>query len=240
MITVIFAAASMFPVGATANTIVGGLDFSGNVTLTTDDNPASPTFGDGTLTFDPEAGQSFDFTVDSGTGFFSALTGGGDAASFGAATAPISNTPNVNIPFLTFVNSPVTFTITNVFPGVDGPGGCSANIANAANGNICSPAGTPFNLQDLAPNGTNSSATFVLAGYLVSGGTDTLATITFTASSTGTSLEQLLKDQENGVPDVITYGAQLVTVAPEPASYSLMLAGGFLLAGGIFRRRKTR
>jgi hypothetical protein len=70
----------------------------------------------------------------------------------------------------------------------------------------------------------------------------TPATVTFTASSTGKSLEQLLNDQENGTADVIAYGTQLQTVVvPEPsAKNSLMLGAGFLLAGSIFRRRKTR
>jgi hypothetical protein len=240
LIGAIITVAALFPAGASATTIVGSLFFSGDVTLTTDDNPMSPTFGDGTLTFDPVMGQSYDFTVDDGMGFFSGLTGGGDAATFGAANAPVSTTPNVNIPFLTFVNSPVTFSITNVFPGVDGTGGCSDNVANEANGNICTPAGTPFNLQDIAPDGTDSSATFVVYGNLISGGMDTPATITFTASSTGKSLEQLLFDQEHGTADVITYGAQLQTIAPEPATHSLMLAACFLLAGSMFRRRKTR
>lgn len=122
LIPAIIAAASIFPVGATASTIAGSLYFSGDVTLTTDDNSMSPTYGDGTLTFDPVMGQSYDFTVDDGTGFFAGLTGGGDAATFGAANEPVSTTPNVNLPFLTFVNSPVTFTITNVYPGVDGSG----------------------------------------------------------------------------------------------------------------------
>jgi hypothetical protein len=98
--------------------------------------------------------------------------------------------------------------------------------------------GTPFNLNDIAPNGTDSSATFVVAGYLVSGGTDTPATVTFTASSTGKSLEQLLNDQENGTADVITYGAQLQTVVgPEPSTKnSLMLGAGSRTetAPGIF------
>ena len=235
----ITAAAALFPAGATANTIVGSLHFSGDLTLTTDDNPMDATFGDGTLTFDMVMGQSYDFTVDNGTGFFSGLTGGGNAATFGRGDRPVSNTPNVDIPFLTFVNSPVTFSITNVFPGVDGTGGCSAIVANEANGNLCTPANTPFNLEDIAPNGTDSSATFVLAGNLISGGTDA-ATITFTAASTGKSLEQLLFDQEHGTADVITYGAQLVTLAPEPATFPLMLGAGFLLAGSMFRRRKTR
>jgi hypothetical protein len=56
----------------------------------------------------------------------------------------------------------------------------------------------------------------------------TPATVTFNASST--------------TAGVITYGAQLQTVVvPEPsAKNSLMLGAGFLLAGSMFRRRKTR
>lgn len=229
----IITAVALFPAGASADTIVGDLQFSGDVTLTT-------TLGEGTLSFDMVTGESYDFTIDGGSGFFSGLTGGGDAATFGAATAPIDTA--VDIPdFLTFVNSPVTFTLTYVYGGVDPPTGCSDVVANEANGNLCSPPGTPFNLEDIAPNGTDSSATFVVAGNLVDNGTNTPATITFTASSTGKSLEQLLYDQEHGTADIITYGAQLVSVAPEPSTYySMMLGAGFLLAGSMFRRRKTR
>jgi hypothetical protein len=48
-----------------------------------------------------------------------------------------------------------------------------------------------------------------------------------------------LHDQENGVADVITYGAQLQTVAPELGTPSLMLGAFLLLAGGMLRRKKT-
>jgi len=238
LVAAITVAAAVFPVGSKADTISGGLHFSGDVTLTTDTNPASPTFGDGTLTFDPISGSAFDFTVDSGTGFFAGLTGDGNSNPFGAANAPINTT--VNVPLLTFQNSPVTFTLTFVYPGVDPSAGCSPVVANEANGNLCTPPGTPFNLEDIAPNGTNSSAGFVVSGNLISGGTNNPATITYTASSTGKSFEQILHDQENGIPDVITYGAQLQTTAAEPATSYLMLGAGFLLAVGMFRRRRAR
>ena len=235
IITALAAVVIAFPVCASANTISGGIHFSGDVTITT-------SAGNGLLTFDflpaPEGADTF--TVDNGNGFFAGLGGFGDESNFGALSAPVDTT--VNIPELTFTNTPDTFVMTDVFGGIDSAAGCSDVVANAASGNTCTPPGTPFNLQDIAPNGQNSSATFVVTGYILDGGTQNPATITFTAASTGKSLEQILNDQENGVPDVITFGAQLQTlavVAPEPGTSSLMLGAGLLLAGGMLRRKKT-
>jgi hypothetical protein len=232
VITAIAAAIIAVPVCASANTISGGIHFSGDVTITT-------TAGNGLLTFDflPAPDSAYTITVNNGNGFFAGLGGFGDEANFGAVSAPVDTM--VNIPELTFTNTPDTFVMTEVFGGSDSPAGCSDVAGNAASGNTCTPPGTPYNLQDLQPGGTDSSATFVVTGYVLDGGTKNPANITFTAASTGKSFEQILHDQENGVADVITFGAQLQTVAPEPESYSLMLGAGLLLAGGILRRKKT-
>jgi len=233
-ITAIAAVVIALPLSVSADTITGGIHFSGDVTIT------SPG-GVGLLSPDslPTPNEAYNFTVDDGSGYFAGLNGFGNGTTFGSATAPI-DTP-VNIPdFLTFQNTPDTFTLTYVFGGVDGTAGCSAVVANAADGNTCSPPGSPYNLQDIQPNGQDSSATFVVEGVLMDGATANPATITFTAASTGKSLEQLLNDQENGLADVITYGAQLQTVAPEPGTPSLMLGACLLLAGGMLRRKKTR
>jgi hypothetical protein len=194
------------------------------------------------LTFDflPAPNSADTFTVDSGNGFFAGLGGFGDEADFGSVAAPVNTM--VNIPELTFTDTLDTFVLTEVFSGIDSPLGCSDVVANAASGNTCTPPGTPYNLQDLAPSGQNSSATFVVTGYILDGATQNPATITFTAASTGKSFEQILLDQENGVADVITFGAQLQTfaVSPEPGTPTLMLGACLLLAGVIFRRKKTQ
>jgi hypothetical protein len=231
VITAIAAVVISFPICVSANTISGGIHFSGDVTIST-------VGGAGMLSFDALPSSAFTFTVDNGTGFFTGLSGFGNDMNFSSITAPIDTV--VDIPdFLTFQNTPDTFTLTEVFGGVDGTAGCSDLVAHEANGNICSPTGTPFNLQDIAPNGTNSSASFVVTGFLLDGGTENPATITFSSASTGNSFEQILHDQENGVADVITYGAQLQTFAPEPESTYLMLGACLLLAGGMLRRKKT-
>jgi hypothetical protein len=234
IITALAAVVIAFPVCALASTISGGIHFSGDVTITTDVS------GNGSLTFDflPTPNNTHTFTVDNGNGVFAGLGGFGNEANFGAVSAPINTM--VNIPELTFTNTPDTFVMTEVFGGIDLPNGCSDVVANAASGNTCTPPGTPFNLQDLAPNGSDSSATFVVTGYILDGGTHNPANITFTAASTGKSFEQILNDQEHGLADVITFGAQLQTLAPEPGTPSLMLGACLLLAGGMLRRRKTR
>jgi hypothetical protein len=239
VITVIAAVVIGLPVCASANTITGGIHFSGDVTIST-------TAGNGLLTFDflPAPHNTDTFIVDSGSGFFAGLGGFGEETNFGSLLAPVNTM--VNIPELTFTDTPDTFVLTEVFSGIDGIGGCSAVPGNAASGNTCSPAGTPYNLQDLPPTGQNSSATFVVTGYILDGATQNLATITFTAASTGKSFEQILLDQENGVADVITFGAQLqitpptITQTPEPGTPSLMLGAGLLLAGGMLRRKKNQ
>src|SRR5580700_1408028 len=47
----IAAIAAIFPICAAANSITGGIHFTGDVTLTTDIDPSSPDYGDGLLTF---------------------------------------------------------------------------------------------------------------------------------------------------------------------------------------------
>jgi hypothetical protein len=236
IVTALAAVVFASPACIFADTITGGIHFSGDVTIST-------IFTIGKLSFNslPSPNSAYTFTVDNGSGFFAGLTGFGNASNLSSLIAPI-NTPVDIADFLTFQDTPDTFTLTYVYGGVDGTAGCTDILANAAPGNTCSPANTPYNLQDLAPNGENSSATFVVAGFIVDGTTDNPATITFTAASTGKSYEQILNDQENGIADVITYGAQLQTspAVPEPTTTSLMLGACLLLAGGMFRRRKTR
>lgn len=230
-------AAAAFPICATATTINGGLHFSGDVTIST-----NTTTGEGFLTWDDVASQTYTFTIDSGTGDLSGLSGGGSEADINSSIAPI-NTP-IDIPdFLTFVNdSGLSFTLTYVYGGVDGTAGCSDNPSNFTPGDTCSPAGTPYNLQDLVNSlgQDTSSASFVVEGFLVDGGTDTPANITFSSADTGKSYEQILLDQSNGTADVITYGAQLNTGAvPEPGT-SLMVGAGFVLLGCLLRHRNRR
>jgi hypothetical protein len=235
VITAMAAVVIAFPMCVSANTISGGIHFSGDVTVST-----NTVTGVGMLSFNPlpNPNSAFTFTVDNGSGFFAGLGGFGDEMDFTSATAPIDTPLDIgNV--VTFQDTPDTFTMTEVYGGVDGTAGCSDVLAHAASGNVCSPFGTPYNLQDIAPNGQNSSATFVVTGFLMDGGTPNPATITFTAASTGKSYEQILHDQENGVADVITYGAQLQTIGPEPGTPSLMLGACLLLAGGMLRRKKT-
>ncbi len=238
----IVAAAAVFPLCATAATINGGLHFSGDATITTDMS------GNGTLTFDPVAGFSYTFTIDFGSGDFSSLTGGGSEVDLNAVSAPV-NTPDLNIlDFLTFVNDPgVSFTLEEVKAGIDGTAGCAAGPDLDNVGAVCSPAGTPYNLQDISgppPPGSPfiSTASFVVTGFIYDGVTDTPATISFSATDIQKSFEQILYDQENGTPDTITYGAQLLSgnATPEPATSSLMLGAGLLLAGTLFRNRHRR
>lgn len=237
----ILVAAAAFPFCLSATTINNGFHFSGDVTITT-----NTTTGAGTLTFDDVAGQDYTFTVDEASGTLSSLTGGGNEMTIGTTTAPVNT--NIDIPdFLTFVNDPnLSFTLTYVYAGVDGTSGCSANPSNFTPGSTCSPAGSPYNLQDLVSTLGNqtSSASFVVSGYLDNGGVDTPASITFSSADTGESYEQILYDQEHGVPDTITYGAQLIegssstSATPEPATSSLMVGAGLVLIGCAFRRNR--
>jgi hypothetical protein len=235
IIPALAAAIIALPLCLSANTITGGIHLSGDVTITT-------VAGVGMISFNslPNPNSAFTFTVNNGSGAFTGLSGFGDETNINSSTAPI-DTP-LNIPdFLTFQDTPDTFTLTFVYGGTDGAAGCSDVPGHAASGNLCTPPGTPYNLQDLAPNGADSSASFVLSGFLMDGGTANPANITVTAASTGKSYEQILFDQEHGTADVITYGAQLQTVvAPEPGTPSLMLGAFFLLAGHMLRRKKTR
>jgi hypothetical protein len=237
--TAVAAVVMAFPMCMSANSITGGIHFTGDVTIST-------VAGMGMVTFDflPSPNAADTFIVTSGNGFFAGLGGFGDESNFSSVTAPVNTI--VSIPELTFTGTPDTFVMTEVFAGTDSALHCSSNPALATAGNTCTVPGTPYNLQDLAPNGQNSSATFVVLGYILDGTTKNAATITFTAASTGKSFEQILNDQANGVADVITFGAQLQTTGvtgpptPEPGTTTLMLGAGLLLAGGMFRRKKTQ
>ncbi len=244
--TALLVTAAAFPISATATSITGSLYFSGDVTITTDVNT-----GAGTLTFDDVTGETYTFTIDAGSGDLATLTGGGNEATIGTTTAPVNTV--IDIPdFLTFVNDPgLTFTLTYVYGGIDPTSACVASQTGFNLGATCSPPGTPYNLQDIGSTNPTppatpqyiSSASFVVAGDLVEGGTDTPATISFSSTDVAESFEQILYDQQHGTPDTITYGAQLnagAAMVPEPATSSLMLGAGLVLVGSMFRNRNRR
>jgi hypothetical protein len=232
MVPAILFAAAVFPLCAIAGPLNGGINFSGDVTVTT-----NTTTGAGTLTFNQVAGQTYTFVIDSATGDFAGLSGGGKASTIGTSIAPV-DTP-LDIPdFLMFNNDPtLSFTLTYVYAGVDNPAGC---FLPAAPGVTCTPPNTPYNLQDLAAN--NASASFVVQGFLLKNGVESPATVTFTAASTGESFQDLLANQAAGGSNKITYGAQLITIAsaPEPATYSSIMLGGILVLAGVIRRRRLQ
>jgi hypothetical protein len=210
--------------------IIGGvLNITGSVAVSAD-----------ALDFLPGGGGVGDFAVDpfTQTGDFVPLAGTtGEAADLNSATEPVGvpiSLPN----FLTFAANPnLTFTLTFIRPGIFSPAACADPPAA---GQVCTPPGSQFNLNNLTSD--SSTATFAVRGFVSDGSSDPVSPFegTFSTQFTNNSYQELLGTIGAGGSVQATYSANfIVTPIPEPGTVSMLVLGGLMMAVPMIRRRRS-
>ena len=139
--------------------------------------------------------------------------------------------------FVTFLDAPeLTFTLTEILPGVLGSAGCSGGPTA---GQTCTPVGTAFNF--INTTATSSTASFTVQGT-VSDGSASLPSnfqAVFQTTFAARSFQQVLLDialfGESGPTAASANFA--VTAVPEPRTTALI---GLGLAGVLLLRRRMR
>jgi hypothetical protein len=185
----------------------------------------------------------------SGGLFIDILNGGlvrGETGSTGSFASIMSGTtgtmldfqPNVgsvDVPGILTIGG-FTFNLQQVFAGVFASASCSASPA--APGQICTPAGTAFNLVNLSAN--SSTASFRVGGTVMNGGGTSNFTGTFTTQFDNQNFQQASAAALSATGLQTAFSAQLTatsSVVPEPSSYLLMATGLVALGGVVVRRR---
>jgi hypothetical protein len=138
--------------------------------------------------------------------------------------------------FMTFSNGGVTTILQlNFIPaGINGSAGCTATPPSA--GQVCTPAGSLFNLQNLTAS--SSTATWRMTG--VTNDSQSSWTGIF-ASQFNTLPYQAVLAQlaANGFVSN-TFSGQITLVIPEPETYTFLLMGSGMIACAAFLRRFSR
>jgi hypothetical protein len=201
-----------------------------------------------TIDFLPLAGGQGNFNIpidDPGTGTFATLADQGEVdgviKDLNLPGDPVGSIFS-KLDFMTFVGYPgLSFELTFIEPGVSGAGDC---FAPAAAGQICTPVGSPFNLQNTSAN--SSTASFNVSGNVTDGSGDVSTfTGTLTTQFDNRNYQSVLNDifGPNGPGFVqASYSGQFTVVAgdippiPEPASIFLLGAG--VLGLSFIKRRR--
>jgi hypothetical protein len=175
----------------------------------------------------------------------------GDFTSLAGSTGSIQNispaTPgSVNVPnFVTFALDPnISITLAFIMPGFDGSAGCT--VTPSAAGQICTPSGSPLNLQNTS--GSSSTGSFDVQGteYDSLTGDSVAVTGVFTLPFSHQNYQQILATLAAGGSDTTSFAGQFSTdgpiipgsPVPEPSTLiALILAFGTM---GIARFRTTR
>jgi hypothetical protein len=170
------------------------------------------------------------------TGQGTNITFSGGSLGPGATGSILDLSMGQSFPIANFMTFPgLSFTLAAL-----GPGPSNTNCAGLSLFQSCAAfSGSPFSLQ-LVPSGT---AVSLSANGTVS---DTTGTSTwsgaFTTQIAGMTPAQIQSTIANGGSVTSTHSGDFTLTAqvvPEPATISSMLLGAFLVAGGLFRRRKT-
>jgi len=159
-----------------------------------------------------------------------------------AGSATGSGLPLTN--FITFTAEPGwNITLTEINAGID-PTACNGSSQ------LCSPAGSPFNIQNEFPatqTSGNVSVAFTFVGTETDGLGDTSAVSgSFSTEFVNTSYQAILADLSSGESIVSSASAQIgvtpipITTTPEPASIYMLLLGSALLMGSTAYRRHQR
>jgi hypothetical protein len=154
---------------------------------------------------------------------------------------PPSIPPNISpaVAFMGFVN-PVGLTtvlMLNTFPlGINGTSGCPPGPPPAA-GQVCTPPGSVFNLQNLTA--TSSIVSFSMSG--VSADKTANWTGTFSSQFAAVPYQTVLANLASNGFVFNTYSAQItLSPVPEPGSLSFLLLGSGMIASATLLRRLSR
>jgi hypothetical protein len=166
------------------------------------------------------------------------------AGNDGANIQSLMNPPDVvdmggfaATPFMSFNNGGVTTVLEiNFIPaGINGVAGCSATPPAA--GQVCTPAGSLFNLQNL-------TATSSTVGWLFQGVTnDSSATWTgiFTSQFNNIPFQTVLAAVSTNGFESNTFAGQItLTIVPEPGTLSFLLLGTGMIGCATLLRRLSR
>jgi len=255
----LFMAAMAGPVLLSAAALSGNLSLSSHGTETIAVNGTSidfdftgtestgfpPVVTSGTVDGTGDTGL-FDVTNASSGSFGGALIGTTTTVhDLSATMEPTGSTIGPGLPltsFITFTAQPGwNITLTEVNAGTD---------STACNGTteFCTPAGSPFNIQN--ENSATQTSGNVLVGFTFVGtatdglGNTSAVSGTFSTTFVNTSYQAILADLSTGESIVssanATIGVTPITTTPEPASIYMLLLGSALLMGSAAYRRHQR
>jgi flagellin-like hook-associated protein FlgL len=180
----------------------------------------------------------FDITGAS-TGSYAGITGTTVTVhDLDSTMEPVGSTTGSALPltnFITFTAEPGwNITLTEILPGADSSA-CDGSTA------YCTPAGSPFNLQNEA--GGQVLVGFAFMGTETDGAGDVSAVAgTFSTTFSNTNYQTILADLKASDAIVSSANATIgVTPIPEPATiYQLLLGCGVLMGSIAYRRRQQR
>ena len=166
---------------------------------------------------------------------------GNDAGNMLSLINPPDTPPSFPaVPLISFNNGGITTVLEiNSFPlGINGAAGCTSSPPAA--GQVCTPAGSPFNLQNLTA--TSSTVTFKMGGFAADG-TSTW-TGTFASQFNTLPFQTVLQSVTTNGFGSNTFSGQITltaSVVPEPGTLSfLLIAMGMIVSSTVLRRFSRR
>jgi hypothetical protein len=165
---------------------------------------------------------------------------GNDAANVSNLTNPPDIVDGIGFPpvtFMSFNNGGITTVLDiNFIPaGINGNAGCSASPPAA--GQVCTPTGSLFNLQNLSA--TSSTVTWRFMGVSADGTSNWSGT--FTSQFNTIPFQTILAGlAANGFESNSFSGQITLTTVPEPGSISFLMIGTGMVACATLLRRLSR